>query len=127
MCSTFWVDLPQPTSGEGADTTFNAQSTYIFPFRFPDGSKLLLWMGDRWNAGGPGSVGAATYVFLPLLPRLGAPGFQLVDAPGGAWSLATYKGAAFDPGQQRVVFAAELAARRRADRVASQPGHTIDR
>ncbi len=40
-------------------------------------------MGDRWNAGGPGSVARASYVWLPLIPT--APptgsGMTLVSTP----------------------------------------------
>lgn len=38
-----------------------------------------MYMGDRWNAAGPGSVARASYVWLPLLP---------VHAPSGQSSLA---------------------------------------
>lgn len=115
----------------------------MFTYTFADGEQLLLWMGDRWNSNGPGSVAAASYVsrsrsvllcfaaqpatwlvlrcrralphavlcrecsscaaehrrqvrcclasalrlqvWLPLLPRLGGPGFELVFARN--WTL----------------------------------------
>lgn len=62
-----------------------AQSTHVFTITFEDGEELLLWMGDRWQARGPGSVGNASYVWLPLLPHTLGPGFELVWAEG--WSL----------------------------------------
>ena len=126
------------------------QSTYIFTYRFSDGSSLLLYMGDRcsrggeglvcaashspaaviscltlsgvslrltscssrvpsflpscrWNPYGPGSVGNASYVWLPLLPKLDSIGFELIWEE--AWSLVQYKGASFDGASQQVVFA----------------------
>ncbi|KAI7840698.1 hypothetical protein COHA_005620 [Chlorella ohadii] len=102
MCSTFWRLLPQPTDGPGADTTYNSQSTFIFEHRFADGTPLLLWMGDRWNSQGPGGVGNASYVWLPLLPRIGVPGFELVWAEG--WSVQAFKGATWDASAQQVRF-----------------------
>lgn len=62
-----------------------SQSTHIFTFTFEDGEELLLWMGDRWQPHGTGSVGGASYVWLPLLPHAQGPGFELVWAEG--WSL----------------------------------------
>lgn len=44
-------------------------------------------------------------VWLPLLPRLGAPGFELVWAEN--WSLRMYKGAVWDASAQRVRFAGD--------------------
>jgi hypothetical protein len=38
------------------------QSTHVFTYTFADGEQLLLWMGDRWNSNGLGSVAAASYV-----------------------------------------------------------------
>lgn len=105
MCSTFWRDMPRPSHGPEADSDYQSQSTYIFPYRFSDGSTLLLYMGDRWNANGPGSVGAASYVWLPLLPKLGgkSEGFELVYEE--EWSLAQFKGAAWDAAAQQIMFA----------------------
>ncbi|KAI3423861.1 hypothetical protein D9Q98_009695 [Chlorella vulgaris] len=108
MCSTFWRVLPQPSHGTQAGTTYDAQSHYIFTFVFEDGSELLMWMGDRWQPDGPDSIGAASYVWLPLLPRIGAPGFELVFSEG--WSLRQYKGAVWDVSAQAVRFAAADAA-----------------
>ena len=45
------------------------QSTFIHTHTFSDGQHLLLWMGDRWNAQGPGGVGNATYVSATLPSR----------------------------------------------------------
>ena len=62
MCWTFWRNLPMPAHGPLAATTYDAQSTFIFDYRWDDGTHTLLWMGDRWNERGPGGVGAASYV-----------------------------------------------------------------
>lgn len=64
MCSTFWRLLPPPTHGPQADTMFDSQPTFIFTYTFEDGTPLHLWMGDRWNAHGPGGVSNASYVSL---------------------------------------------------------------
>ena len=66
MCWTFWRNLPMPTHGPLAATTYDAQSTFIFDYRWDDGTHTLLWMGDRWNERGPGGVSAASYVGSPL-------------------------------------------------------------
>ena len=65
------VDLPMLCAGPGSETTYDSQSTAVFPFQADDGRQLLVYMGDRWNAGGPGSVARASYVWLPLIPVAG--------------------------------------------------------
>ncbi len=64
MCSTFWEVMPSPTHGPQAATTYDAQSTFVFTYTFQDGAEVLIWMGDRWNDKGRGSVGQASYVSL---------------------------------------------------------------
>ncbi|KAL4443631.1 hypothetical protein ABPG75_011368 [Micractinium tetrahymenae] len=103
MCGSRWRLLPRPSHGPRANTTYDAQSTHVFTFTFEDGDELLLWMGDRWQPHGPGSVGGASYVWLPLLPHAQGPGFELVWAE--RWSLRQYKGAVWDPTAGRVLFA----------------------
>lgn len=44
-----WTLLPQPSSGKGANITYNSQPTFIFPLEFADGTVLYIYMGDRWN------------------------------------------------------------------------------
>ena len=51
-----WHSLTVPARGEGANTTFNSQSGFVFPLTFADGTVLYIYMGDRWNFAGPGSV-----------------------------------------------------------------------
>jgi hypothetical protein len=61
------------------------QSTYVLQYQHPNGTVLTIYMGDKyectipfrthlpkcsfdysWNDNGPGSVQAATYVWLPI-------------------------------------------------------------
>lgn len=121
MCSTFWRLLPAPAHGPLAGTTYDSQSTHIFTYTFQDGAEVLVWMGDRWNEQGRGSVGGASYVWLPLLPRVGAPGFELVYAEN--WSLRQYKGAVWDVAAQAVRFAADV---EDSPRFATEPGRGVD-
>ena len=45
-----------PAIGPGRDTTFESQAAAVFPYVYDDGTVLFVYMGDRWNAFGPGSV-----------------------------------------------------------------------
>ncbi len=51
-----WRTLATPARGEGVNTTYNSQSSFVFPLEFADGTVLYIYMGDRWNFLGPGSV-----------------------------------------------------------------------
>jgi len=85
-----WQRLGNPSRNS---RTFNSQPTAVLPHPYPyaiplgpshahahqtprrqasggDTSsqpRLLLYMGDRWNHAGPGSVGNASYVWLPMV------------------------------------------------------------
>ena len=50
-----WFDNYNPS---GDSTTFNSQSTFIFPYHHRDGSDRVtyIWMADRWNHDGPGGL-----------------------------------------------------------------------
>lgn len=48
--------VDNPVEGPGAETTFNAQSSYVFQLKCQNGVQLFVWMGDRWNLRGPGGV-----------------------------------------------------------------------
>jgi len=63
-----WGDEYNPTS---SSTTYNGQSTFIFPYTHPDGHITFMAMFDRWNANGPGGLDNATLIWLPLLPPSG--------------------------------------------------------
>ncbi len=67
-CAGPWYELPPPARGAGADTGFNSQPAFVFTFVGQGGRALQVYYGDRWNYDGPGSVGNASYVWLPLLP-----------------------------------------------------------
>lgn len=60
-----WGDEINPS---GDPTTYDTQSTFIFPYRHADGHTTYMWMADRWNANGPGGLDNMTLVWLPLLP-----------------------------------------------------------
>ena len=64
----------------GSRTTFDSQSSFVFPFVHQDGHTTLVWMADRWNADAPGGLDNMTLVWLPLLPPPD-------DGGAGQWSL----------------------------------------
>ncbi|BDA44105.1 hypothetical protein COCOBI_05-2890 [Coccomyxa sp. Obi] len=84
-----WHNLTVPAQGEGANTTYNSQSSFVFPLEFVDGTVLHIYMGDRWNFAGPGSVENATYVWLPLLPNGDGSGYTLQHAD--SWRPSDYR------------------------------------
>ena len=58
LSGAVWLDSTVPASGVGANITFNSQSTFVFPLVLEDGTRMFIYMGDRWNFYGPGSVRA---------------------------------------------------------------------
>jgi len=58
-----WTVLPVITS---SSTTYESQSTYVLPYRHPNGKMLYIYMGDRWAYP---NVGAASYVWLPIVVK----------------------------------------------------------
>lgn len=50
-----WLQT-SPARGQGSQSTFESQAAAVFPFYYEDGEVLFIYMGDRWNAYGPGSV-----------------------------------------------------------------------
>ena len=46
-----WTELGNPCRGEGADTTFHSQSTYVLPVADDEGrvGDRFIYIGDRWN------------------------------------------------------------------------------
>ena len=56
LCGASWQQHANPASTEGGNTTFDSQSTHVLPLTLDDGSTLFVYMGDRWNFKGPGSV-----------------------------------------------------------------------
>lgn len=56
-----WRELGNPCRGQGADTTFGAQSTYVLPVAgHPD---LFIAMFDRWEKW---NLPASRYIWLPI-------------------------------------------------------------
>jgi hypothetical protein len=75
-----WETKGNPCVGEDAETTFGAQSTFVFPVAGKSGA--FVFMSDRWN---PGLLRDSRYVWLPL--DVAADG--LVKIPWrGAWGLS---------------------------------------
>ena len=75
----------------GSSTTFNSQSTYVLPYTNPrTGKQLLIYMGDRWNAGHPPNP----YVWLPMSKNASDPsGFTMATLDGsgnGPWKIANF-------------------------------------
>lgn len=95
-----WNDNINPS---GSSTTYDSQSTFIFPFKHADGHTTFMYMGDRWNSGNPGPSGIdnMTMIWLPLIPPPAGPappapaGTALVvdtcnsTSPEQGWSFST--------------------------------------
>jgi len=56
-----WTELPVITT---SSTTYESQSTYVLPYRHPNGNMLYIYMGDRWDYP---TVDKASYVWLPFV------------------------------------------------------------
>jgi len=86
-----WTILGNPG---GSKNTFNSQSTYVLPYVHPVTKKVMrMFLGDRWNDHGPGSVGNASYVWLPLIRDAKDPsGWSIVGPNGGddTWKIADF-------------------------------------
>eukprot|EP00877_Chromochloris_zofingiensis_P007339 jgi/Chrzof1/2859/Cz12g01150.t1 len=93
LCGAEWRLLPSPASGQGSKTGFGSQPAFIYTHHFSDNQVLHIYFGDRWNLDGPGSIGNASYVWLPLLPHATTPGafdLQWHDS----WSITDFQPAA---------------------------------
>ncbi|MBC3539141.1 glycoside hydrolase family 43 protein [Rufibacter sediminis] len=76
-----WKSLGNPCVGEGADLTFESQSTYILPVQ---GKKnAFIFMADRWRPKNPID---GRYVWLPLLFEDEKPILRWQDA----WDLSVF-------------------------------------
>ena len=62
-----WRNTTTPASGEGANITYNSQSTFVFSLTFEDGTVMYIYMGDRWNFYGPGSVSHPSFAHVACL------------------------------------------------------------
>jgi hypothetical protein len=56
-----WRDAGNPCVGDGAETTFQSQSTFVVPV--PGKKGAFIFMADRWNKA---DLPASQYVWLPL-------------------------------------------------------------
>jgi len=63
-----WTILGNPSNSK---STFNSQSTFMWPLRIlgndNDETTLYIYFADRWNHNGEGSVGNASYIWLPMV------------------------------------------------------------
>ena len=55
-----WRELGNPCVGEGSETTFRSQSTYVLKIH---GKDRYIYMGDRWNPENPVD---GRYIWLPV-------------------------------------------------------------
>lgn len=60
LCGAWWKQQPNPAATEGGNTTFDSQSTFVLPLQLGGGQTFFIYMGDRWNFKGPGSVRCIT-------------------------------------------------------------------
>jgi beta-galactosidase len=56
-----WRIVGNPCRGDGAETSFGAQSTFILPVH--GRRDAFIFMADRWN---PDDLGDSRYVWLPI-------------------------------------------------------------
>lgn len=68
LVGAVWTNNYNPSNDP---TTYDSQSTFIFPFVHEGGNKTtFMWMADRWNSGnsGPHGIDNMTMIWLPLIP-----------------------------------------------------------
>jgi len=70
LVGAVWGDAYNPSA---SGSTWDSQSTFLLPYRHADGRILHVWMSDRWNMWGPGSIQNFTAVWLPLTEPTGPP------------------------------------------------------
>jgi Glycosyl hydrolases family 43 len=76
-----WTELGNPCLGDGAETTFESQSTYILPVAGRPG--CFIFMADRWR---PKDAIDGRYVWLPLEFESGRPVLRWRDS----WDLSLF-------------------------------------
>ena len=80
-----WVNNYNPS---GDSTTWDSQSTFIFPYTHADGHTTFIYMGDRWNGDNKnGGLANMTNIWLPLIPPSG--GKPPSPSPGWVMQLDT--------------------------------------
>jgi len=93
LLGAVWGDDYNP-SGDGS--TWDSQSTFLFPYRHADGHVTHIWMADRWNEYGPGSIQNDTLIWLPLQPPSGPAPTNVTEG----WTIQLNTCNASDPTQQ---------------------------
>jgi beta-xylosidase len=63
-----WQERGNPCIGEGAETTFMSQSTFVVPV--PGKKNAYIFMADRWNKE---DLEQSSYIWLPLQVKNGKP------------------------------------------------------
>lgn len=63
-----WVSIGNPLHGNGSDSTYGGQSTYILPVAGKRSS--FIFIADKWN---PGDLRDSRYLWLPIEFRDGTP------------------------------------------------------
>lgn len=62
-----WEFLGDIGDGLYSRLSYNSQPTFVLPLRNATSGELVpVYMGDNWNANGPGGVGNASYLWLPF-------------------------------------------------------------
>jgi hypothetical protein len=69
LVGAVWENNYNPSSSA---TTYDSQSTFLFPYTHPDGHITHIWMADRWNANGPGGLDNMTKCVVRLAPAYSA-------------------------------------------------------
>jgi beta-galactosidase len=69
-----WTSLGNPLHGDGADSTYGGQSTYILPVA---GKKTsFIFIADKWN---PKDLRDSRYIWLPIQFKNNAPYIAWTD------------------------------------------------
>ncbi len=76
-----WKSLGNPAVGEGADLTFDSQSTFIVPVQHK--KDAFVFMADRWR---PDNAIDGRYVWLPIVMKEGRPILEWMDE----WDLSYF-------------------------------------
>jgi len=76
-----WTSLGNPAVGEGADLTFDSQSTFIVPVQGKENA--FIFMADRWR---PENAIDGRYVWLPVKMEAGRPILEWQDQ----WDLSHF-------------------------------------
>ena len=93
LVGAVWVNNYNPS---GSGSTWDSQSTFMFPYRHPDGHVTHIWMADRWNYYDVGSIQNASYVWLPFNPPTG----PVPPNPQSGWMVSLKPCDTTDPLQQ---------------------------